>query len=201
MPDSEPPLQNQGDNKLRELPVSAVFTSPESVDSLSVEKILEQPQVEPTRSIRHSMLLDLALGVGLLLAMGGFTIGLFKMYLTHSAEQSIIQHNYKAAISVLKNAPLPGFCNFSGSDPEELLNQALYLDAMDKLEVDNDASGALEELQQIIPGSRYFTLAQMIIEEHLHPPSVTSPNAVSQAGKVPVAIKDKTPELSPDLQK
>lgn len=153
---------------------------PESVElhQHHVSKILDQVLDEPDpavtpRKIKHPMILDVGLAVGLLVAMGGFTIGLFKMYLTHSAEQSITQHNYKAAIGILKGAPLPGFFVIPGSDPEELLSQALYLDAMNKLDVDNDVEGALKELQQIKPGSRYFVLAQEIIQENFVPASVT----------------------------
>ena len=150
---------------------------PSELHAHHISKILDEVLQEPAASerpggFRHPMILDVILAIGLLVAMGGFTVGMFKMYLTHSAEQSITQNNYKAAIAILKGAPLPGFFTIPGSDPEELLAQALYLDALDRLEVEKDTDGALKQLQEIRPGSRYFTLAQKIIEDH-HRPSST----------------------------
>ena len=179
-----------------------------SLHAHHVSKILDEVLEEPEESgssgkFKHPMVLDIILAVGLLFAMGGFTVGLFKMYLTHSAEQSITQHNYKAAIAILKGAPVPGFFAIPGSDPDELLNQALYLDAMDKLEVDDDVDGALKEFQQIRPGSHFFTLAQEIIEENYTPSattlqggtSVTEQAAPVQENKplLPEAPKDAVP--------
>ncbi|MBI4532632.1 MAG: hypothetical protein HY711_01695 [Candidatus Melainabacteria bacterium] len=161
-----------------------------------LDEVLEEPEPEvSTRRLKHPMILDLALGIGLLVAMGGFTVGLFKMYLTHSAEQSITQQNYKAAIAILKGAPLPGFFSIPGSDPEELLSQALYLDAMEKLDVDSDVDGALKELQQIKPGSRYFTLAQEIIEEHFEPSATRLQGGTQHIETNPVNPVEKKPIL------
>src|SRR5205814_10177421 len=71
-----------------------------------LDEVLEEPEPPPGgRRFRHPMILDLILRAGLLVAMGGFTVGLFKMYLVHSAQQAIWQHNYKAAIGILKGAP------------------------------------------------------------------------------------------------
>lgn len=158
-----------------------------------VSKILDEVLEEDIpvgRSFKHPMILDLMLAAGLLIAMGAFTVGMFKMYITHSAEQAITQHNYKAAIAILKGAPFPGFLNFPGTNLDELLSQALYLDAMDKLEVDNDVDGALNELQQIKPGSRFFELAQTIISENFEP----SPTLLQGGAQV---IEDKPTQPAP----
>ena len=142
------------------------------------------------------MVLDIVLAIGLLVAMGGFTVGLFKMYLTHSAQQSIFQHNYKAAIAILKGAPVPGLFAIPGSDPEELLNQALYLDAMDKLEVDNDVEGALTELKQIKSGSRYYSLAQEIIDENIAAPEEPGAAEDSQPNQQAPETQQPAPEAT-----
>jgi hypothetical protein len=164
-----------------------------------LDEVLQEPEPAPTdRRLRHPMILDIVLAIGLLVAMGGFTIGLFKMYLTHSAEQSITQNNYKAAIAILKGAPLPGFFSIPGSDPEELLAQALYLDAMDKIDQDNDIDGAIKELQQIKPGSRYFALAQKIIEEHHTPSPMFLQGGTEHLETNPQPAPEKKPIL-PDL--
>jgi hypothetical protein len=165
-----------------------------------LDEVLDEPE-PPTsgRRLRHPMVLDLILGVGLLVAMGGFTIGLFKMYVVHSAQQSIFQHNYKAAIGMLKGVPAPGLFAIPGSDPDELLNQALYLDAMDKLEVDNDTDGALKELQQVRPGSRYFSLAQEILEENFTPSSTTLQAGTSVTEEA-VPVPEKKPLLPDEPQ-
>jgi hypothetical protein len=165
-----------------------------------LDEVLEEPEPPPgARKFRHPMILDIALAVGLLAALGGFTVGLFKMYITHSAEQSIMRHNYKAAIAILQGAPLPGFFTIPGSDPDELLSQALYLDAMDKLEVDNDVDGALKELQQIRPGSRYFDLAQELIKENFEPSSTTLQGGAEHIEEHPVETPEKKP-LLPEAQ-
>ncbi|HEY9868840.1 MAG TPA: hypothetical protein V6D08_06720 [Candidatus Obscuribacterales bacterium] len=167
-----------------------------------LDEVLQEPEPAPAaRRFRHPMILDVVLAIGLLVAMGGFTIGLFKMYLTHSAEQSITQNNYKAAIAILKGAPLPGFFSIPGSDPDELLAQALYLDAMDKIDQDNDIDGAIKELQQIKPGSRYFALAQKIIEEHHTPSPLFLQGGTEHVETNPQPAPEKKPilpELPPD---
>ncbi len=165
-----------------------------------LDEVLEEPAEAPTPGrIKHPMLLDIVLAISLLVAMGGFTIGLFKMYLTHSAEQSITQHNFKAAIAILKGAPLPGLFAIPGSDPDELLNQALYLDAMDKIENENDLNGGLNELQQIKPGSRYFSLAQEIINENYTPSPTMLKMGVEQTEKNPP--KEEKQPFNPEYPK
>lgn len=139
------------------------------VSKILDEVLDEAPTLATAKRFKHPMFLDLILAFGLLITMGGFAIGLFKMYLTHSAEQSITQQNYKAAIAILKGSPFPGFFSVPGSDPDELLSQALYLDAMEKVDVNNDIQGAIRQLQQIRPGSRYFILAQDFIKENWSP--------------------------------
>ncbi len=169
-----------------------------------VSKILDEVLEEPaengqSRHLKHPMILDIVLAISLLVAMAGFTIGLFKMYLTHSAEQSITQHKYEAAIAILKGAPLPGFFSVDGSDPTELLNQALYLDALDKMENQNDIDGALNQLQQITPGSRFFTLAQEIINNNYEPSTTMLKMGVEHSEKNPTAeTKPFNPELPKD---
>jgi hypothetical protein len=188
-----------GDSASADTPASDE-EKPAELHAHHVSKILDEVLQEPAPSetpgrFKHPMILDVILAIGLLVAMGGFTVGMFKMYLTHSAEQSITQNNYKAAIAILKGAPLPGFFTIPGSDPEELLAQALYLDALDRLEVEKDTDGALKQLQEIRPGSRYFVLAQKIIEDH-HRPSST----FLQGGTELIETNpDKTPEKRPIL--
>ncbi len=181
----------------------AVDAKPVELHSHHVSKILDEVLQEPSPSesgarFKHPMILDVILALGLLVAMGGFTVGMFKMYLTHSAEQSITQNNYKAAIAILKGAPLPGFFTIPGSDPEELLAQALYLDALDRLEVEKDTDGALKQLQEIRPGSRYFTLAQKIIEDHHRPSSTFLQGGTEHVEDHPDMTPEKKPIL-PDL--
>jgi len=127
-------------------------------------------QVPPQRRFKQPMLFDLFLAIGLLLAVGGFTTGLMRIYITHMAKQSINQHNYKAAITILKKNPVPDFFSgFVGANPNELLNQALYLDALTKLEANSEDQAALSQLSKITPGSRFFHLAQEILDENTKP--------------------------------
>lgn len=166
-----------------------------------LDEVLEEPEPPPNaRKLRHPMVLDLILGVGLLVAMGGFTIGLFKMYVVHSAQQCIFQHNYKGAIGMLRGVPAPGLFSIPGADPDELLNQALYLDAMDKLEAENDTDGALTELQHIKPGSRYFSLAQQIIVEHFTPSSTTLQAGATATPEEAVPVEEKKSILPEEPQ-
>lgn len=121
------------------------------------------------KGLRFPMVFDLLLGAGLLVAVGGFTVGLFHMYLVHSASQCISEERYKAAIHILKGAPLPQVFARPGSDTEELLSKARYLDAMKKLEAGQEINDALKELSAIQPGSKYFALAQEAINENTEP--------------------------------
>ena len=86
-----------------------------------------------SKTYKHPMAIDLLLAVGLLFAMAGLTVSFVKTYITHSAKTSILQGNYKAAIGILHGSPIPEFFGGAGTDnSEDLLNQALYLDAMEK---------------------------------------------------------------------
>lgn len=152
---------------------------PEKMQQQHVSRILDAVLEEPVEEnashhgFKHPLFLDVILAVGLLVAMAGFSIGMFKIYITHSAKQSINQQNYSAAIALLKGTPLPGFFNIAGSeDSVELLNRALYLDAISKLEINREDQSALDELQQIRPGSGYFELAQDLLRDNSPPPKL-----------------------------
>jgi hypothetical protein len=147
----------------------------------------------------HPILFDCLLACGLLIAMGGFTIGLLKIYITHSAQQSITQHNYQAAVAILKGAPFPGLFTVKGKDPQDLLNQALYLEAMDKLDLNSEDQGAIHELTQIQPGSQYFGVAQEIVKVHTKPSAVQlEGNAQHQASPADPVVDDNMPVIPPD---
>lgn len=135
-----------------------------------LDSVLDQAPIQ--RHFKQTMIFDLLLALGLLLIVGGFTSGLMRIYITHMAKQSINQHNYKAAITILKKNPVPEFFSGFGNDPNDLLNQALYLDAMDKLEANPDDLAALTQLSKITPGSRFFHLAQEILREKSEPSSL-----------------------------
>jgi hypothetical protein len=114
-----------------------------------------------SKTYKHPMAIDLLLAVGLLFAMAGLTVSFVKTYITHSAKTSILQGNYKAAIGILHGSPIPEFFGGAGTDnSEDLLNQALYLDAMEKLDNNRDDQTALQELSKVSQGSFYFELAQ-----------------------------------------
>lgn len=118
------------------------------------------------RKFKQPMLFDLLLALGLLVAVAGFTTGLMRIYITHMAKQNINQHNYRAAITILKRNSVPEFFSGFGSDPNELLNQALYLDALNKLEANSEDQAALSQLGKITEGSRFYDLAQKILKEN-----------------------------------
>jgi hypothetical protein len=167
-----------------------------------LDAVLEEP-VEETAShhgFKHPLFLDVILAAGLLVAMAGFSIGMFKIYITHSAKQSINQQNYHAAIVLLKGTPLPGFFNIAGSeDTVELLNRALYLDAISKLEINREDQGALDELQQIRPGSGYFELAQDLLRDNSPPPKLQlEGGATHDADPSDPEIKEEKPIVPDD---
>jgi hypothetical protein len=133
--------------------------------------VLDVPPVENAddKKLRYPWYVDVALGMGLLLAVGGFSLGLFKMYVTHKAQQCIIQGNYQAAIGLLKGSPVPTFgMTLHEEDPDQMLARALYLDARRKIE-QNDIRGGLAELQQIRAGTDEFNDAQRILVENFTP--------------------------------
>jgi hypothetical protein len=139
------------------------------------------------------MILDCVLAFGLLIAVGGFTVGLLQMYLIHSASQSINEQRYKAAIAILKGAPLPQVFARTGSDTEELLSKARYLDAMDRLQNNVEIQDAVKELGEIRPGSRYFALAQEAINENTEAAPVLLQGGAETTETSPVA--EKKPSL------
>ncbi|OPZ87338.1 MAG: hypothetical protein BWY75_01906 [bacterium ADurb.Bin425] len=76
-----------------------------------------------------------------------------------------MQGNYKAAIQILRGAPVPDiFGGAAMENSDDLLNQALYLDAMEKLDNDHNDQTAPQELAKITPGSRFYDLAQEQLE-------------------------------------
>jgi hypothetical protein len=137
-----------------------------------LDEVLEEPEEIATRHNRHPLLVDFLLAACLLATMGAFSAGLVKMYISHSAEQSIIQRNYPAAISLLEGAPFPDLFSAPGSEPKELLNQALYLDAMEKLNAYSEDAIALKELEKIDASSGFFELAQETLKAHFKPSAV-----------------------------
>jgi hypothetical protein len=164
--------------------------------SLILRAVLEQeppPESSTGHKLRYPWYADLALALGLLVAVAGFTVGLFKMYITHKAQQCIVETDYTAAIALLKGNPLPPIFNLKGNDraedPEELLARALYLDAMHKLDDENDIEGAKGELQQIRAGTHYFNEAQKILAENFQPSGTTLTGGVVQNDTVNNANK------------
>ena len=137
-----------------------------------LDEVLEEPEEVVIRHNRHPLIIDLAMAFCLLLIMGAFSAGLIKMYVSHSAEQSITQRNYQAAIGLLEGAPFPDLFSPPGSEPRELLNQALYLDAMARLNAYSEDTTALKELEKIDASSRFFELSQEILKEHFKPSAV-----------------------------
>jgi hypothetical protein len=184
----------------------APTAKPEKMQQQHVSRILDAVLEEPVEEssshhgFKHPLFLDVILAAGLLVAMAGFSIGMFKIYITHSAKQSINQQNYHAAIVLLKGTPLPGFFNIAGSeDTVELLNRALYLDAISKLEINREDQSALDELQQIRPGSGYFELAQDLLRDNSPPPKLQlEGGATHDADPSDPEIKEEKPIVPDD---
>lgn len=169
----------------------------------TVYKILEDAMASPQgadgRAYVHPVLFDCLLAFGLLIAMGGFTIGLLKIYITHSAQQSMNQRNYKAAIGILRGAPFPGWFTVKGKDPQELLNQAIYLEAMDKLDANKEDQSAINELTQIEPGSKFFEVAQEVVKVHTHASDVQLEGRTEhEANSKDPVVEDNMPVLPPE---
>lgn len=133
------------------------------------------------KTYKHPMAVDIFLAFGLLFAMAGLTVSFVKGLTTHSAKTNIMQGNYKAAIGILRSSPIPEFFGGTSADnSEDLLNQALYLDAMTKLDADRDDKTAVQELTKISTGSRFYDLAQDQLRQLSQPDSntpATSPSA------------------------
>jgi hypothetical protein len=182
--DSNAPKSGEPDDKLPQHHISRILDD-------ALEESSAEAEV-PARFKHHPMMIDVALALGLLIAMGGFSAGLFRMYIAHSAEESIAKGNYKAAITLLECAPLPDLFAPPGSEPKEILDRALYLDAIQKLDTSAEAAEAIpetvpdatkeaiKELEKIEPGSRFFELAQVIINEHFKPAPMTVSGQITQ---------------------
>jgi hypothetical protein len=167
--------ENEPNPKAGDLPQES--SAKHKLEQHHVSKILDEVMAQTASSeiaarLRHPMLVDVVLALGLLVALAGFTLGLLRIYICHSAEQSITKSDFKAAIAILQGAPLPDLFAPPGSEPKELLDQALYLDAMQKLNADSQGASALKELEQIEPGSAFFALAQTILKEHYQPATI-----------------------------
>ena len=121
---------------------------------------------ESGKAYKHPLVIDFFLAAGLLLAVAGFTLGAVKIYLIHEAKHDITNRRYAEAIAVLKGDPLPGFFQVEGENPQDLLDQARYLEAIEKLDRNDSDQSALSELDLIRPGSRFFEMANNIKGEH-----------------------------------
>ncbi|MBN9395656.1 MAG: hypothetical protein J0H83_10465 [Candidatus Melainabacteria bacterium] len=140
------------------------------MDDQTADRMLKEIDEAGTRSrsqtYKHPMVIDLLLALGLLFAMGGLTVSFVRSYITHSANASIIQGNYKAAIGILRSSPIPEILGGIGSDEgDDLLNKALYLDALEKLDANAEDPTALQELTKISPHSRFYDSAQTLIKQ------------------------------------
>lgn len=132
----------------------------EAKDNASTEPASQNGKVQQ-KTYKHPMAVDILLALGLLFAMAGLTVSFVKGLTTHSAKTNIMQGNYKAAIGILRSSPIPEFFGGTSADnSEDLLNQALYLDAMTKLDADRNDQTAVQELAKISSGSRFYDLAQ-----------------------------------------
>lgn len=145
------------------------------------------PEAE-RKKLRYPILMDVVLGLGLLVAMGGFTVGLFHMYIVHAAADSINKTNYEAAIALLRGAPLPQVFAMPGSDTEELLSQALYLDSLEKTKIGR-RDLAMEQLRLIKPGSKFFAGAQHLISDNTEPAEVLLEGATVTVETSPPEVK------------
>lgn len=149
------------------------------LDAVLEEDVPEGDSADSQARFRCPVLVDGLLGAGLLIAVAGFTIGLFKMYVTHQAQQYILQQDYQRAIVLLHHNPLPPIFNVDGKEPDETLAQALWLDSLKKSE-SGDTNGALSELEQIRPGSKYFDEAQRTLADNFEPSGTVLQCSVSQ---------------------
>ncbi|HEY9678229.1 MAG TPA: hypothetical protein V6C76_09480 [Drouetiella sp.] len=164
-----------------------------------LDDVLEEPKAKaggPT--YKHPMILDLVLTLGLLVAVGGFTVGMMNMYITHQAEQSILQRNYRAAITVLRGSPFTTLFTAPNSEPSDLLNQALYLDAMERLDANGEDATALKDLERIQPGSRYFAISQDILKEHFKPSDRQLEGKAEHQATAEESVAPKKPIMPPE---
>ncbi len=168
-----------------------------------LDDVLQEPERQGTASkgYRHPLYMDALIATGLLVAMAGFTFGIIKIYITHTAKQYVAEKRYKEAIGLFAGAPLPGWFQVEGESPEELLNQARYLDAMDKLDLDNEDQAAIKELEEIHPGSRFYEMANDILKEHAPSSGITlQGQAEHQASPTEIRAGDLHP-VSPQADR
>lgn len=151
------------------------------------------------KTYKHPMAVDILLALGLLFAMAGLTVSFVKGLTTHSAKTNIMQGNYKAAIGILRSSPIPEFFGGTSADnSEDLLNQALYLDAMTKLDADRNDQTAVQELAKISAGSRFYDLAQDQLRQLAQPESTpleSNMNSSNQSGSNPSGSNLVAPNL------
>lgn len=153
---------------------------------------LDSDVLSPPR-IRHPIILDALLSAGLLIAAGGFTLCLLQLYVAHTAQQCLIKHDYKSAIALLSSPPIPTRLSSTfGYNPEETLSEALYKDAMSKIEIQGNIIGGVKELEKIPPSSSFFYNAQKIIDEETTPSATTLQGGASVvAAPVPLSSSEK----------
>jgi hypothetical protein len=125
-------------------------------------------------------------------------VGVIKIYITHTAKTYINERHYKEAIVLLAGAPLPGWFAVEGESPEELLNQALYLDGMEKLDLDYNDLAAIKELEKIKPGSRFFELANDVLREHAPQSDITLQGAAEHEATPSEARSDENKPILPE---
>ncbi|HEY9792594.1 MAG TPA: hypothetical protein V6D22_19490 [Candidatus Obscuribacterales bacterium] len=166
-----------GAGKLQQQRVSGILKAVLDHEEASAEAMA-------LKRLPYPWVIDVVLGIGLLIAVGGFSLGMFKMYVTHQAQNAIVEGNYQAAIHLLKGSPLPidlvRFMGVRDEDPEEILAHALYLDAMHRITDKGDIKGAKDELQQIREGTHEFEQAQKILLENFQPSSTQLTGGVVQ---------------------
>lgn len=162
-----------------------------------LEKTAPDVTVDDTRRYKHPIFIDGLLAMGLLLAMAGFTLGAVKMYIIQEAKHDISERRFTDAIAILKSAPLPGLFQMQGQSTEELLDEARYLDAVEKLDKDTHDTEALKELDLIRPGSHFFDMANSIKGDHA-PTSAITLQGGTEHDATPAEVKGAERPLLPE---
>lgn len=158
-----------------------IISGRDTLTQIHLSKILDEVLEEPvgagvgqstTGGKRFPLvIIELLLGLGLLVAVGGFVIGMLHMYVVHSAQQCINQEDYERAIVILRGAPVPELFCLPGSEAEEMLNQALYMEGLQRIKEGDKAAG-IRRLQEVRAGSRFFINAHKLIGESDEPASI-----------------------------
>jgi hypothetical protein len=160
-----------------------------------LDEVLDQSAEEATEvapggtaskvpSHKHPIIIDAVLACGLIVAVGGFTVGLLNMYVDHLAEQSLKRSDYAAAVALLDGIPMPQYLIGASSESKELFDRALYLDATQKLSANPNDQFALNELNRIMPGSQFFDSSQDVLTEHFKPATVTLTGGTSKEEEI-----------------